>query len=89
MRKTIALIFVLALLLAGVIADLLAHREMAVLKRTLTACQNTPAKLAKELSKKEMAVEIARTKKDRANRAWGEYLRGRPQCPSWGECVNG
>ncbi len=84
--------FLVALALYVVLSLMLVdkqQRKIATLTNTITACRNTPAKLAKELTKKEMAVVIARTKADRANRAWGEYLRGRPDCPSWGECVNG
>ncbi len=85
-RFLLVLSVVMILILSSLLA--LTKHELSRLTNTLTACRKTPSKLARELTKKEMAAEIARTKKDRANRAWGEYLRGRTKCPSWGECVN-
>ncbi len=77
------LIFAVLLLGALIYETDKADKEITTLTNTLTACRNTPAKLARELTKKEMAVVIARTKKDMA---WRRYLTSKVPCPPNREC---
>ena len=77
----VVLVFISAIALTGLLYQ--TNQEVAKLENTLTACRNTPAKLARELTKEEMAAEIARTKKDRA---WRVYLVSKVPCPKGREC---